>query len=129
MDVAAIRSDFPTVRDGIGVYLDSACQSLKPDCVIKKVVEYYKEYPACGGRSVHSMGTRVSMGVDETREKVAAFFGCDDPNEFVFTKNTTEGMNTIARGFGLKRGDAVVTTDVEHNSNHVQWLEMSKDVG
>lgn len=129
VDVSSIRQDFPTIRKGKGIYLDSACQSLKPDCVIEKVLEYYNEYPACGGRSVHSMGTRVSMGVDETREKLADFFGCDDPNEFVFTKNTTEGMNTIARGFGLKRGDAVITTDVEHNSNHVQWLEMQSEVG
>ena len=68
MDVSSIRQDFPTIRNGKGVYLDSACQSLKPDCVIAKVMEYYEEYPACGGRSVHSMGTRVSMEVDETRE-------------------------------------------------------------
>ncbi len=129
MDVVSIRKDFPTVRNGKGVYLDSACQSLKPDCVIQKITEYYNEYPACGGRSVHSMGTRVSMEMDETREKLARFFGCDDPNEFVFTKNTTEGMNTIARGFGLKKGDVVVTTDVEHNSNHVQWLQLAEDAG
>ncbi len=129
MDVSSIRQDFPTVRNGKGVYLDSACQSLKPDCVIKKVLEYYEEYPACGGRSVHSMATRVSMEVDETREKLASFFGCDDPSEFVFTKNTTEGMNTVARGFGLKKDDVVVTLDVEHNSNHVQWLAMEQDIG
>ena len=129
MDVVSIRKDFPTVRNGKGVCLDSACQSLKPDCVIQKITEYYSEYPACGGRSVHSMGTRVSMEMDETREKLAAFFGCDDPNEFVFTKNTTEGMNIIARGFGLKKGDVVVTTDVEHNSNHVQWLQLAEDTG
>ncbi len=129
MDVSSIRQDFPIVRNGKGVYLDSACQSLKPDCVIKKVLEYYEEYPACGGRSVHSMATRVSMEVDETREKLASFFGCDDPSEFVFTKNTTEGMNTVARGFGLKKDDVVVTLDVEHNSNHVQWLAMEQDIG
>ncbi len=129
MDVSSIRQDFPTVRNGKGVYLDSACQSLKPDCVIKKVLEYYEEYPACGGRSVHSMATRVSMEVDETREKLASFFGCDNPSEFVFTKNTTEGMNTVARGFGLKKDDVVVTLDVEHNSNHVQWLAMEQDIG
>lgn len=129
MDVVSIRKDFPIIRNGKGVYLDSACQSLKPDCVIQKMMEYYNEYPACGGRSVHSMGTRVSMEMDETREKLASFFGCDDPNEFVFTKNTTEGMNTIARGFGLKKGDVVVTTDVEHNSNHVQWLQLADEIG
>ncbi len=129
MDVSSIRQDFPTVRNGNGVYLDSACQSLKPDCVIKKVLEYYEEYPACGGRSVHSMATRVSMEVDETREKLASFFGCDNPSEFIFTRNTTEGMNTVARGFGLKKGDTVLTLDVEHNSNHVQWLAMEEDTG
>ena len=129
MDVSLIRQDFPTIRDSDAVYMDSACQSLKPDCVIEKIVEYYREYPACGGRSVHSMGTRVSMEVDETREKLAHFFGCDDPNEFVFTKNTTEGMNTIARGFGLRRGDVVVTFEVEHNSNHVQWLQLAQEIG
>ena len=129
MDVVSIRKDFPIIRNGKGVYLDSACQSLKPDCVIQKMMEYYNEYPACGGRSVHSMGTHVSMEMDETREKLASFFGCDDPNEFVFTKNTTEGMNTIARGFGLKKGDVVVTTDVEHNSNHVQWLQLADETG
>ena len=85
MDTESLRKDFPPIRNGKGVFLDSACQSMKPDCVIEKMMEYYTEYPACGGRSVHFMGTRVSMGVDETREKVASFFGCDDPNEFVFT--------------------------------------------
>ena len=129
MDTASIRKDFPTIRNGRGIYLDSACQSLKPDCVIEKIAEYYNEYPACGGRSVHSMGTRVSMEMDSVREKLAAFFGCDDPSEFVFTRNTTEGMNTIARGIGLKRGDVVITGDTEHNSNHVQWLQMASDTG
>ncbi len=129
MNVSSLRKDFPTIRNGKSVYLDSACQSLKPDCVIEKMLSYYNEFPACGGRSVHSMGTRVSMEMDETREKLARFFGCDDPNEFIFTKNCTEGMNTVARGFGLKKGDAVMTTDVEHNSNHVQWLEMASEIG
>lgn len=129
MDVSSVRKDFPTIRKGTGIYLDSACQSLKPDCVIEKIAEYYEEYPACGGRSVHRMGTKVSMEIDETREKLASFFGCKNADEFVFTKNTTEGMNTIARGFGLKKGDAVLTLDIEHNSNHVQWIAMERDVG
>lgn len=129
MDVSSIRKDFPTMRNSGSVYLDSACQSLKPDSVIKKILEYYNEFPACGGRSVHSMGTRVSMEIDDAREKVAGFFGVKEPNNIIFTKNCTEGLNTVARGFGLKRGDAVLTTDVEHNSNHVQWLEMAEETG
>lgn len=129
MDTESIRRDFPTIRDGRGIYLDNACQTLRPDCVIDAVTEYYREYPACGGRSVHSMATRVSMAIDESREAMASFFGSKDPDCFVFTKNCTEGMNTVARGFGLRKGDVVVTGGAEHNSNHVQWLAMQQEVG
>jgi cysteine desulfurase/selenocysteine lyase len=38
-------------------------------------------------------------------------------------------MNIVAKGFGLRKGDAVLTTDMEHNSNHVQWVEMVRDIG
>ena len=104
MDVQSIRGDFPTIRNSNSIYMDSACQSLKPDCVIESVMRYYNEFPACGGRSVHSMATSVSIGVDESREKLAEFFNYDDLNCFAFTKNCTEGMNIIAHGFGLRRG-------------------------
>ena len=129
MDVQRIRRDFPTVRDGRGIYLDSACQSLRPDSVIQAILEYYQEYPACGGRSVHSMATRVSVSMDETREALASFFGTRDPDCYIFTKNCTEGLNTAAYGIGLKKGDVVVTTDTEHNSNHVPWLNLEGSVG
>lgn len=129
MDVDSIRKDFPTVRNGKGIYLDSACQALRPDQVIRAIVEYYEEYPACGGRSVHSMATRVSVMMDEAREALAGFFGTKNPSCYIFTGNTTEGLNTAAYGLGLKKGDAVVTTDAEHNSNHVPWLRLSETVG
>ncbi len=129
MDSDSVRSDFPTVRRGDGIYLDSACQALRPDSVIRAITEYYEEYPGCGGRSVHSMATRVSVMMDEAREALARFFGTDDPECYVFTGNTTEGLNTAAYGLGLKRGDVVVTTDTEHNSNHVPWLRLRDAVG
>src|SRR5574344_95292 len=129
MDIESVRRDFPTVRKKLGIYMDSACQSLRPDCVIGAMDDYYENYPACGGRSVHSMATKVSIAVDETRETLASFFGTDDPDCYVFTKNCTEGLNTAAYGLGLKRGDVVVTTDAEHNSNHVPWLFLKENMG
>ena len=129
MDVDAIRRDFPTVRSGQGIYLDSACQSLRPDSVIRAITDYYENYQACGGRSVHSMATKVSMAMDDARETLASFFGTDDPDCYIFTKNCTEGLNTAAYGLGLGRGDVVVTTDTEHNSNHVPWLFLQENMG
>ena len=121
MDIDSVRSDFPTVRKGLGIYLDSACQSLRPDSVIRAMNEYYEDFPACGGRSVHSMATKVSIAVDEARETMASFFGTDDPDCYVFTKNCTEGLNIAAYGSGLKRGGGVVSSLlVEVGASHNQ---------
>ncbi|AGI47995.1 Selenocysteine lyase [Thermoplasmatales archaeon BRNA1] len=129
MDFSQIRRDFPTMRNDQGVYLDSACQSLRPDSVIDAIREYYERCPACGGRSVHHLSNEVSVRVDETRETLCSFFNGEDPDHFVFTRNTTDGINTVAGGFGLKKGDVVVTTDSEHNSNYVPWLNLRDSVG
>ena len=45
MDFDSVRSDFPTMRTDSGVYLDSSCQSLRPDSVIEAVTEYYRDFP------------------------------------------------------------------------------------
>ncbi len=129
MDISSFRNDFPTMRNNNGVYLDSACQALRPDQVIREIVRYYEETPSCGGRSVHTMGNRVTMIVDETREKLAEFFNTDDPDCYSFCKNATEALNMVAFGYPLKKDDVVLTTDSEHNSNHVPWLVLSKEKG
>lgn len=127
MDVEKVRGDFPLYgsEERDLVYLDNACQTLRPRQVMDAMQAYYELYPACGGRSVHRLATRVSIMVDEAREKVAAFLGCDDPSCIVFTKSCTEALNLVAKGRLLGRGDAVLTTDMEHNSNHVPWLQMA----
>ena len=129
MEISAVRNDFPTIRKKEGVYLDSACQSLRPDQVIRSMTEYYEDFPSCGGRSVHGMSAKVSLLTDEARMKAAEFFGAGDPDCCIFTKNCTEGINTVAMGLGLRKGDTVVTTDTEHNSNHVPWTVLSREAG
>lgn len=129
MDMSAFRNDFPTMREGKGVYLDSACQSLRPDKVIQAIVEHYEKTPTCGGRSVHGMGSKVSITVDETREALADFFNTDDPDCYSFCKNATEALNTVAFGLPLNKGDVVLTSDSEHNSNHVPWLILAERKG
>ena len=129
MDFDSVRNDFPTMRTDKGVYLDSSCQSLRPDSVIDAVTEYYRDFPVCGGRSVHHLANEVSMRIDETRETICDFFNGPSPENFVFTKSTTESLNTVAGGIGLRKGDAVVTTDFEHNSNYVPWLTLRDTAG
>lgn len=128
MDVGRIRRDFPVlgkeVEGKLPIYLDSACQTLRPRQVIEAVSEYYESFPACAGRSVHKMATEVSIRCDDVRAKAAAFFGAETPSEMAFVKNTTEGLNTVIMGLPWSKGDEVVTTDYEHNSVHVPVLRV-----
>ncbi|MBN1678588.1 MAG: cysteine desulfurase [Candidatus Thermoplasmatota archaeon] len=133
MDAEKLRRDFSVLARkkgaGVPIYLDSACQTLRPKQVTDAVAEYYESYPACGGRSVHRFATEVSLRCDAAREKVAGFFNADGPNEIAFMKNTTEGLNTVLFGSGLKSGDEVVTTDYEHNSIHVPLIQLARTKG
>lgn len=133
MDPDTLRRDFPLLSPDADaeppIYLDSACQTLRPRCVIDAMNEYYKSIPACASRSAHRMATEVSLRCDEVREQVRDFFGAQDSSEIAFLKNATEGLNTVIFGSGLARGDEVVTTDYEHNSVHIPLIRAADAIG
>ena len=133
MNVSKIREDFPVLQQRIKgkpvVYLDSACMSLKPRQVIEASNEYYEKFTGCGGRSSHRFARTVTTKVDETRGAAARFFGAKKKEEIVFTGNTTGAINLIANSLGLKKGDIVMTSDREHNSNLVPWQLLSERKG
>lgn len=133
MDVKRLRRDFTVLQKEVGgsvpIYFDNACQTLRPRQVTEAVAEYYESFPACAGRSVHKFATEVSLRCDAVRARAAAFFNAETPNEIAFLKNTTEGLNTVIFGLGLKAGDELVTTDYEHNSVHVPAIELARSRG
>jgi cysteine desulfurase/selenocysteine lyase len=132
-ELEKIREDFPILKKGVGgkplVYFDNACMSLRPKQVMHAMNEYYEEYPACAGRSIHKLGKKVTDKVADARKTVAKFLGARKPEEVIFTRNTTEGINLVAYALNFKRGDIVVTTDREHNSNLLPWQLLSKRSG
>ncbi len=125
MDIQKIRLDFPALwkkwNGKYPIYFDNACMTLKPKQVMDAMNEYYSEYPVCGGRSIHKMAKKVDEKVTEAREKFQKFLGASCPEEIIFTRNTTEGLNLVANSLLLKKGDIVLTTDREHNSNLIPW--------
>lgn len=124
------REDFPTLAgDDAPAYLDNACVTLKPNSVIQAITDYYTLTPGCGGRSVHRYGTAVSKSVSSARNKVANFLHAESPNEIVFTRNATHSINQIAHGLSWEKGDVVLTSDREHNSNLVPWIQLQQEQG
>ncbi len=127
------RQDFPLLAERINgkpiVYFDNACSTLRPRQVIDAMDEYYQKYSACAGRSAHVLGETVTRKVDEARTAIAKHFGARKKEEIVFTRNTTEGINLVARSFPFEKGDVVLVSDKEHNSNLIPWQIAAKHRG
>ena len=64
----------------------------------------------------------------EARQIIARFINADE-REIIFIRNTTEGINLLANSFELKKGDVVLTTNKEHNSNLIPWQILVKKKG
>ena len=109
------------------IYMDSACQSVRPQSVINSLTEYYENYNACGGRVKYKWGQKVDSIVEETREMAIDYLGLS-AKDYVcsFTLNTTYGINLILSQ--LCKGDfkQVVTSEIEHNSVFLPTIELAR---
>ncbi len=136
MDVQRIRRDFPLLqRQENGrplIYLDSAATSQKPQSVIDAEARYYAAANANVRRGVYALSVEATDAYEAARERVARFLGAKDPNEIVFVRGTTEGLNLVAGTLGqhrLQKGDRVVSTVMEHHSNIVPWHQLREAKG
>jgi cysteine desulfurase/selenocysteine lyase len=127
-----IKSIFPALKNRINgkklIYFDNACSVLKPKPVIEAILNYYNNLGACaGGRSTHFLSRKVEDICDESREKVRKFIGAEDQKEIIFTKNTTEGINIVAKSFPFsKRKNEIIILISEHHSNILPFFEEEK---
>ncbi|HKV90711.1 MAG TPA: aminotransferase class V-fold PLP-dependent enzyme, partial [Thermoplasmata archaeon] len=128
-----VRARFPALRprvDGwVPSYLDSACMSLVPQDVLDAMGEYYRDYPGCAGRSLHRFAEEVSRRFEGAREEFARFLEAPSPSGIVFVRNSTEAINIVGQGIAWKRGDRVLVSDQEHNSNLVLWQRLGPERG
>lgn len=134
-DVDAIRADFPILNREVSgrplVYLDSANTSQKPQAVVDALSEHYLAHNANVARAMHVLGAEATAAFEGARAKIAQFINASRPEEIVFTKNASEALNLAANtlGAGLKPGDEVVTTVMEHHSNLVPWQLICERTG
>jgi cysteine desulfurase/selenocysteine lyase len=138
-DVELLRKDFPIlerrVHDGVPlVYLDSANTSQKPQLVLDTLAEFYRQHNSNIHRATHALGEEATEAYEGARMKVAGFIGAPSADEVVFTKNSSEALNLVANVLawgprGLKPGDEVVITEMEHHSNIVPWQLLCERTG
>ncbi|RFZ89137.1 cysteine desulfurase [Shinella sp. WSJ-2] len=127
-DVEAIRKDFPilskTVYGKPLVYLDNGASAQKPQSVIDAIAHAYSNEYANVHRGLHFLSNAATDAYEAAREKVRRFLNASSVDEIIFTKSSTEAINTVAYGYGmptLGEGDEIVLSIMEHHSNIVPW--------
>ncbi len=112
------------------VYLDAACQSLRPRPVVEALERYYFEHNSCGERVKYPWGEKTDELVEGTRRKVLKLLKLKSKEYFVsFTLNTTYGINLILNELDPKCVKKVVTSEIEHNSPFLATMALSERLG
>ncbi|QTQ13368.1 cysteine desulfurase [Treponema parvum] len=105
--------------------MDNAATTQKPRSVIHAISKYYETENANIHRGAYALSRRSTELYENSRRIVKEFIGAKDDCEIIFTKNTTESINIVARAFCdafLKSGGNIITTELEHHSNYLPWL-------
>jgi cysteine desulfurase/selenocysteine lyase len=132
-----VRSDTPLLQREINgrriTYLDSGASSLQPNAVIDAMSRYYELRHANVHRGVYQTANEATEAYEGSRAAVATFINAPGgADEVVFTKNTTESINLVAKTWGaanLKSGDVVLVSEMEHHANIVPWFQLRDATG
>ncbi|MFW0975016.1 cysteine desulfurase SufS [Leclercia pneumoniae] len=134
--VEKVRADFPVLTREVNglplAYLDSAASAQKPAQVIDAEAEFYRHGYAAVHRGIHTLSAEATQRMENVRNQAAAFLNARSPEELVFVRGTTEGINLVANSWGnasVHAGDNIVITQMEHHANIVPWQMLCERVG
>ena len=134
--IERIRADFPMLRQQMNgkplCYLDSAATSMKPQQVIDRLVRFYAEQYGTVRRGAYALSHESTAMFEDTRKAAARFLGASRPEEIVFVRGCTEGINLVAIALGWKHfreGDEILVSTMEHHSNIVPWQLVAERTG
>ena len=136
-DPRLVRGDVTLLHRDINghpiTYLDSGATSLTPRAVTEAMTRYYELHHANVHRGVYQTAAEATALYEGAREAVARFINAPGgAPEVVFTKNTTESFNLLAKSWGaanLGPGDVVLLSEMEHHANIVPWFQLRETHG
>lgn len=127
-----IRDQFPILTRNVAgrplVYLDSAASSQTPRGVVAAITEMYERHKANVHRGVHTLSQEATDLQETTRRIVARYINAEYPEEVIFTRGTTEGINLVATSFGslLPEEGEIILTVMEHHADIVPWQMLAE---
>jgi cysteine desulfurase/selenocysteine lyase len=135
-DANLIRADFPILSETVNgrplIWLDNAATTQKPQSVIDRLAHFYKHENSNIHRAAHELAARATDAYEHARETVARFLHAPSPDNIVFVRGATEGINLIAKSWGrqhIRTGDEILITWLEHHANIVPWQQLAAETG
>jgi cysteine desulfurase/selenocysteine lyase len=135
-DVNAVRRDFPILEERVNgrrlVWLDNAATTQKPQAVIDRLSFYYEHENSNVHRAAHELAARSTDAYEGARSKVSKFINASSPQDIIFVRGATEGLNLIAQTWGRKniqKDDEILITWLEHHANIVPWQMLCAEKG
>lgn len=125
------RQDFSMLSNDL-VYLDNGATSLKPQCVIDKILDYYQNYSVNAHRGDYDLSLKVDYEYENARDEIKEFINARYREEIIFTNGSTDSLNMIVTGFFrdlLEKDDEIIITKSEHASNVMPWFRLAKEIG
>lgn len=133
LELNPYKGDFPLLASKPEIaFFDSAATAQRPACVLDAQRRFYETMNANPLRGLYSLSVEATEAIASVRAQIASLIGAASPNEVVFTRNTSESLNLVAKSFApnvLNEGDEVVITVMEHHSNLIPWQQACKAAG
>lgn len=135
-DVQGVRRDFPILQERVHgrqlIWLDNAATTQKPRAVIDRLSHFYAHENSNIHRAAHTLAARATDAYEGGREAVRRFLNAPAARDIVFVRGATEGINLIAAGAGrrgVRGGDEILITHLEHHANIVPWQMLASAAG
>ena len=133
------KADFPLLAGHPELaFLDSAATAQRPACVLDAERDFYTQMNANPLRGLYSLSVRATSEIAAVRKQIAELIGAVDEagkpaaDDIVFTRNTSESLNLVAKSFApgvLGTGDEVAVTIMEHHSDLIPWQQACRASG
>ena len=122
-DVEAIRADFPIlgrqIRGKPLIYLDNGASTLKPNVVIDRISQYYRDESSNVHRGAHFLAEQGTIAFEQARETTRRFINAALHEEIIFTRGTTDSINS-SRKRGAKTISRAVTKSFSQNLSTIR---------
>ena len=124
------RDDFYLLSNDL-IYFDNGATTLKPQCVVDSMNEYYLRHTSNIHRGDYESAMITNDLYDGSRKIVGDFINADS-NCCIFTSGATMSLNMVVFGYmknHLKPGDEILLNKSEHASNVLPWIKLCEEIG